>query len=292
MKKSSMPIQRGFTLIELVMVIVILGAIGSMVSVFMRGPIDAYIASGRRAALTDLADTTVRRMARDLRTALPNSVRAINNQCFDFIPTKTGGRYRAADIAAGDGTSLNFAATDNAFNMLGDNAVLPASQRIAVADQIVVYNLGIAGADAYARNNVGTVSAVVPVVGTPPETRITLNPSVQFPLESGSNRFHVVPSAEPVVTYVCVNPSINAAGRGTGILYRFARPAAASYPAAVTCPAIPANTPQLALNVSDCNFVVGGTDLQRNALVSMRLQLTDANETVSLHHEVHVSNTP
>ena len=34
--------QRGFTLIELIMVIVIMGVIGGMVSVFMKSPIDAY----------------------------------------------------------------------------------------------------------------------------------------------------------------------------------------------------------------------------------------------------------
>ena len=31
--------QRGFTLIELIMVIVIMGVVGGMVSVFMKGPI-------------------------------------------------------------------------------------------------------------------------------------------------------------------------------------------------------------------------------------------------------------
>ena len=67
--------QCGFTLIELIMVIVIMGVVGGMVSVFMKGPIDAYISGGRRAALTDTADTTVRRMARDLHKALPNSLR-------------------------------------------------------------------------------------------------------------------------------------------------------------------------------------------------------------------------
>ena len=54
--------QRGFTLVELIMVIVIMGVVGGMVSVFMKGPIDAYISGGRRAALTDTADTAVRRM--------------------------------------------------------------------------------------------------------------------------------------------------------------------------------------------------------------------------------------
>ena len=67
--------QRGFTLVELIMVIVLMGIIGGIMSVFMRGPIDAYFSGARRAALTDVADTTVRRIARDLHRALPNSIR-------------------------------------------------------------------------------------------------------------------------------------------------------------------------------------------------------------------------
>jgi prepilin-type N-terminal cleavage/methylation domain-containing protein len=86
--------QRGFSLIELVMVIVILGVVGATVAVFMRKPVDAYVDTSRRAALSDLADTAVRRIARDVRRALPNSVRNPSNQCIEFIPTRTGGRYR------------------------------------------------------------------------------------------------------------------------------------------------------------------------------------------------------
>src|ERR1035437_8573959 len=90
-KHRPVQLQRGFTLIELVMVIVIMGVIGGMVSVFMKSPIDAYFASARRAALTDVADTVVRRMARDIQRALPNSLRPLNNsQCIAFIPTRTG----------------------------------------------------------------------------------------------------------------------------------------------------------------------------------------------------------
>ena len=264
------PHQRGFTLIELVMVIVILGVIGSMVAVFMRGPIDAYVDSSRRAALTDVADITVRRIARDLRKALPNSVRSPNSQCIEFIPTKTGGRYRADDTTA----ALNFAAADTSFNMLGSNAALPADQRIADQDVVVVYNLGITGSNAYTGSNTALITAAPTEAGTPPETTLTIA-STLFPLASGSSRFHVVPGAERVVSYVCSG----------GNLYR----TTSNTFSPTSCLATGAI---LARNVSACSFDYTGSDLQRNALVNMALQLTDSGETVSLQHQVHVNNTP
>lgn len=271
-----MKAMHGFTLVELVMVIVILGVIGSMVSVFMKGPIDAYFASARRAALTDVADTTLRRMTRDIHRALPNSLRTPGAQCVEFIPTKTGGRYRTTEIAAGDNTSLDFSVVDTTFHMLGSNDALPANQRIVVNDRIVVYNLGIAGADAYTNDNTAIVAAIVDGV----ETSITLNPGRQFPLPSPNNRFHVVPAAEPVVGYVCSGGNLR---RYTHVL-PYAVPAA--------CPTPAGTDPILASNVSSCSFDYNGSDLQRNALIRMTLGLTDSDETVTLQHEVHISNTP
>lgn len=274
-------LQHGFTLVELIMVIVILGIVGGMVAVFMRGPIDAYFASARRAGLTDVADTTVRRMARDIHAALPNSVRTPGNQCVEFIPTKTGGRYRADGAGA-----LNFAAAATNFNELGSNITRPTAQRIVVGDLIVVYNLGIPGADAYVnaslnRSAVTGLGAEVQTgaATTDIETPITIN-ALQYPLPSGSNRFHVVPGGEQVVGYVCNG---NRLFRYTQVL-PYAQPAA--------CPAPTAGTPVIATNVFNCNFNYTGSDLQRNALVRMSLQLTDGGETVSLQHEVHVNNTP
>lgn len=290
--------QRGFTLVELIMVIVIMGVIGGMVSVFMRGPIDAYFASARRAELTDVADTTVRRLARDIRRALPNSLRLPTtgspSVCIDFIPTKTGGRYRLTGAAA---NALVFNAVDTSFNMLGDNAALPAGERIVVNDLIAIYNLGIAGADAYAQENTDRVSAAPVVVagvgGFGPETQITTaGRATPYPLQSGGNRFHVIPAAEQVLSYVCTNVGTNASGNGTGTLFRLAR---ALPQAAAACPlaaAIPAGTPVLAQNVSTCAFVYNGNDLQRNATLQVNLGLTLGNEAVGLFHEIHVDNTP
>jgi MSHA biogenesis protein MshO len=290
--------QRGFTLVELIMVIVIMGVIGGMVSVFMKSPIDAYFDSARRAALTDVADTAVRRMGRDVHRALPNSLRPLaNSTCIEFIPTKTGGRYRADETAAG----LSFSAPpDTSFNMLGDNGALPPDQRIADGDSIVVYNLGIVGSDAYTTGNRATVNGAPVVALAPPETTIAITTTQPvtaptFSLASGGNRFHVVPAAEHTVTYVCAGAG-TVAGDGSGTLYRYVR----DFNAAHSCPATPgevatmvaAGATPLARNVSACSFVYNGTDLQRNATVQIILALTRSNETVGLYHEVHVDNTP
>lgn len=270
--------QRGFTLVELIMVIVLMGVIGGMVAVFMKSPIDAYVASAQRAALTDVADTTMRRIARDIHKALPNSVRnPPSNQCIEFIPTKTGGRYRAVEQALGDDTSLNFSAADATFNMLGLNSAL-TDQAIAPGDLVAVYNLGITGSDAYAGDNTAVVSSVV--AGT--ETTVALAPAKQFPLPSGSNRFHVIPGTEKIVSFVCAN----------GNLYRNANYAyPASIGAATACPTTGGAI--LAKNVG-CTFVYNGSDLQRNGLIQMTITLTDPTslEAVSLYQEVHVDNSP
>lgn len=273
---------QGFTLVELIMVIVLMGVIGGIMSVFMRGPIDAYFSSARRAALTDVADTTVRRIARDLHRALPNSIRP-NATCansLEFIPTKTGGRYRV------DGTNaLTFGASVTTFNMFGDNATfagptfaLPNDQIVAAGDLVVVYSLGIPGADAYAGDNTSPITAVGAAVAG--ETPITITPRV-FTLASGSNRFHVVDANEQIVTYVCNDT--------TSTLYRTAT---ASMTAPNTC-----NTGSIIatnVNCAGTSFAFAPPDLQRNALVTMVLSIQDssATETVNLQHEVHVDNTP
>src|SRR3989339_1345722 len=98
---------KGFTLVEMVMVIVITGIIGGIVAVFLTAPVRQYVDVARRADMTDIADTALRRITRDVRLALPNSVRVAGTcdgttTCFlEFLPAPSGGRYRA-DIDATD----------------------------------------------------------------------------------------------------------------------------------------------------------------------------------------------
>ena len=143
--------QRGFTLIEMIIVIAITGVVGSMVAVFLRTPIESYVAQDRRARLADAADTALRRVTRDLRLALPNSVRVTSTGgvfYLEFLATRSGGRYRAQ----GGGDILDFTVADSSFDVLGPPIAMQAGDRIAV------YNLGIAGADAWAGDTLAAYS--------------------------------------------------------------------------------------------------------------------------------------
>ena len=93
--------QRGFTLVEMIVVIVITGIIGGIVAMFIRAPVQGYVDSARRADMSDVADTALRRLratcARQCRTACVLRIRQISTY-IEFLPTRDGGRYRVTDV--------------------------------------------------------------------------------------------------------------------------------------------------------------------------------------------------
>jgi len=303
--------ERGFTLVEMIMVIVITGIIGGMVAIFIRAPMQGYVDSARRAEMTDIADTALRRITRDLRLALPNSVSVTisggargaggctgNNTCFiEFLPTGSsgcaagatclgGGRYRIA--SGGTNDILDFTVADNSFEVLG---TVPT---FVSGDSVVVYNLGIAGADAYVGLNRSAwrIPKVDPIVN--------IN-SILFPFDSPSHRFHVISTP---VTYVC-NP---VAGGSGGTLTRYWGYAIQpNQPNGVNASnqlldsggAVLANQSRawLATNVSTCSFTYDPLVSTHNGLVTLSLGITESGsgelpETVTLYNAAHVSNTP
>jgi MSHA biogenesis protein MshO len=263
--------QAGVTLIELVTVILITGIVFATVAVFLRKPVEGYFDSTRRAAISDIADTAYRRVTRDLRLALPNSVRVSGNH-LEFLITSGGGRYRAEPDSGGGGNILDFnaAAGDSAFDAIGS---LPA---ITAGDQLVIFNLGtgFASADAYqAANN--NRAAVASVAGS----TITLTAPKRFPFQSPGRRFHVVQHA---VTYEC--------DLAAGVLRRYWN---YGIDAAQATPPTGGSQALLATNVTSCAFTYTANELAlRYGVVTLRLSITQEGETVSLFGQAHVPNIP
>ena len=57
------------------MVIALAGLVAVMISAVLMRPMQGFVDQSRRAELVDLAATALNRMARDVRLAVPNSVR-------------------------------------------------------------------------------------------------------------------------------------------------------------------------------------------------------------------------
>jgi MSHA biogenesis protein MshO len=267
----------GFTLVEMVIAIVITGILGGIVAVFISAPIEGYVASVRRADLTDAADGAFRRIARDVRTALPNSLRATGDavpaNCFEFLPTVGGGRYRAAQSDTATGDILDFSTADASFDVLaGTN--LP--NFAAAPHHAVIYNLGIPGADAYNPADLNRAG----IRNTSTAANIVLTAANQFPFASPGSRFNVIPDFS--VAYSCSG----------GNLIRSTQAIAAAPLAG--CPAIgaPATSEILVGNVAACAFSYVPAVSARNGLLTMTLVLTQAGESVRLYQEVHVNNVP
>lgn len=280
--------QRGITLIELVVVLSLLGIIAAAAAVALRDPVRAYVDSTRRAELTDVADVSLRRMGRDIRLALPNSPRVTESGgtfYLELLLTKTGGRYRTE----GPGDILDFSAADTTFESLsplGAGGHAPEG-----GDILVVHNLfstGSTQANAYTFGQSECTDPLSTECNTAAISNVAGNTitfgSRRFPLSSPGHRFYVV---EGPVTYACTPGAPDSNGNGTGSFRR-----TANYTIDADQPT-PDGGDLLAANVTGCQITYTPLVLnQRLGLVTMQLQLTLGNESVTLYHEVHVSNVP
>lgn len=263
--------EKGFTLVELITVIVLVGILGTMSVAFITKPIEGYMALSRRAELVDAADNALRRMQRDIRQALPNSVRiGAGGLSLEILHTSDGGRYRGQ----GPGDVLDFSnPADVAFDVLGDLQAAPPA-----GSELVIYNLSATASSGNAYQN-------------PADNRFTINsgassvghlqfvpkvPAASFPRSSPYQRFFVV---DGPVSYVC-DPAAHTLTRYDG--YAIAPVPTLGAGALVT------------RHVQSCNFTYQPGTSQRAGLVTLNLTLEDAPsaERVTLLEQVHVLNSP
>ena len=276
-------LQRGFTLIEMVLVIVVGGIVAAMTVSILTLPINAYVDSARRATLTDVAESALRRMQRDIRRALPNSIRiSSDGQSLELLHIVDGGRYRAklavdasGALISGGGNILDFTLNDTSFAVLGTLQNFDNITR--GSDRIVIYPLDASSASyAYTVAN----STVTDVASTADNLEFA---ALQFPLASPQQRFFVI---DTPVTYRC---DTSAGIPENRVLIRYQ-----DYNIQEVQPEPPSSGEAVQANyLSNCQFSYSSGSSSRAGLVTVELTLSDdAGESVRLIHQVHVDNQP
>jgi MSHA biogenesis protein MshO len=287
---------RGFTLVELIVVMVITGVLAAGLVVFLRPAFSSYINVVNRADMTDLADTAMRSMLRDVRLAVPNSIRSPstvphNTRCFEAIPTSTGGRYRSADdIEHAGAAPVDTSTTTTIFDVVSPLSTVPAA-----GDWVVIANQNTKdvyqGVNRKAIASMEAIPIAVPAFG---QHRIKLAAPLQFPIGYDGNRFVVVPNSQQAVFYSCVNPGVDTNGNGTGTLYRHAGYGFNATIPNEQCPAANIATPIVASKVAQCVFRFDPNPgaIQGAGYLELQLQLMKNFESVNLIFGAHIDNLP
>jgi MSHA biogenesis protein MshO len=254
----------GFTLVELVIVIVVMAIIGGISVTFIKNSVLAYVNSEAYYELADRADIALRRMSRDIRNALPNSVWVSGDGLYvEFIPIKAGGRYKQ--------DSLDFVTPNASFTVLSDAVTVSAG------DQLVIYNLGIEGADAYAGNTVRALTST----GT--TTTLAFSGSA-FPLPSPASRFYVVNGA---VIYAC-----DLANKRLLMYSNIAIPTSSQATAQHPTSFAGLNASIVAEDVTGCSFTYSTGVMQHSGVITAQLELTKRGGVVRLLNLINVVNSP
>jgi MSHA biogenesis protein MshO len=247
-----------------------------------------YTSQTRRAMLVDAADSALRFIGRDLRAALPNSVRVSASgsvTALELLATADGARYQDSGPLSNPALALDLTAADGAFatTVPFTQVTLPWTSN---AYFLSIYNVGVPGADAYQMANVITPAGTTITISagaTANQDLVTLSPAFQFAFGSPGQRVFLVSGP---VTYLC-DTSAATLTRYSSYTIASAQPASA---AALT--AAGASAALVASNVAGCQFVLSAGTAQRNALATLTLQISQSGESVQLLHQVQVVNAP
>jgi MSHA biogenesis protein MshO len=284
-------ITAGFTLVEMIIVIVISGIIAVILATIIRGPIQGVDNQIRRAELVDMAESALRRMTRDVRAALPNSVRITSNAagsgdvtcpngahtiCYlEILHTVDGGRYRVGPPGAA-ANIFQFGVPDTDFDVIG---TLPNFGNYTVnTSSLVVNNQTTTGTqyNAYFGDN----RTLLTSPGTTASHISMVSKNFAATLASTRQRFLIV---DTPITYRCDTT--------TGRLERYQ-----NYAIAAAQPTPPAGTPARVGNlIAGCRFAYQSGASATAGLVTMELTVRDdtiSSDRVRLLHQVHVYNIP
>ncbi|HEY1889882.1 MAG TPA: prepilin-type N-terminal cleavage/methylation domain-containing protein [Steroidobacteraceae bacterium] len=296
------PRAAGFTLVELIVVIVVTAIVASFMVLFLDAPVQSYFAQTRRSDLVDSANRITRAVTADARTALPNSMRVnAARTALELLSTTGVARYYGqgdksppAPPPPQAGEELTIGTPASTFGTLES---FTAQARSYQAPYLSIGNLGATPYNAYnSANGVMTPATTVVTVGPNPslappppfvaaENQVTLSAQMTFKAAGAPATQPSVHNAYLVsgpVSYVCNsnprNPSAGTVMRYSGYAVRAAQPV----------PPAGGSSALIAHDVSACtiSIVAAPAGYAYGQLAILDVTLTSNGETLQVFFEM------
>lgn len=272
---------KGFTLVELITVIIVLGVVSVGISGFIRTGVDIYSDVTERDQLLGESRFVIERINRELRMAIPNSVRVAENpagtiQCIEFVPSAWVSFYTSLSVVPDTSTSATIVEFANN----------PVGFQLAAGDFAVVYPTD--NADVYDINEGkrrlisacsddgdGDCSTADDSGGT-----AVLTIDAPFADHSPASRLYI---ARQTVSY-CAN--------STGQIYHNQGNITTSQTIYTTGTLMAENLQNDFSNTNQLPFSVYAATLSRNSLVHILLAFENNEEIINYSTEIHIPNVP
>ena len=273
--------QQGFSLVELVAVIIILGVLAVATTQYIIFGTEVYVSSNLRQQKLSESRFLVERLTRELRGAIPNSIRIATNgatqTCIEFVPIKASGAYRTDASAVLAPIIPN--AIGNAIDVISWN-----TNQYAQGDRMYIY--ATETTDIYgASTKVHQIDSITD--NGDPEYQIGFASNISFAEDSPINRYF---TADRSVSFCLINNN----STNSRDVYRFED---TSFSASQT---LPLSTTGILMAEgltnslsSESPFEYTAGVLTQNSVVSLYLEFeADEGENMFYNHEVHIPNVP
>lgn len=270
---------RGFTLIELIIVIILLGIMGTFVFNYVGFSAQIYSDATAREQLISQSRFAMERLTAELRNALPRSVRvSADKKCLEYMPIITSSQYLDIPRTPTDTSSLR-----------GFAPVVPAGQSL-VGKYLVVG--AVKSSDIYGVSDLRR-KEITAVTSNDVEIEIEFSGTAHFTGSSPAQRYYV--TNHPVSW--CYNQITQELWRFSGYGLNASTPTlmvlqnGGSIQAEVMATGM---TNNLTLPIPEYPFLVDEATLVRTSLIQLDWRFTHprTDESIQLLHEVHIANVP
>jgi len=262
--------QSGFTLVELIITIVLIGIIGVGATRFITASVSGYVDTAQRQQLATAGLIAAEKVSRELRNALPNSIRPRSGQnfpdsCLEYIPIEAGTEYIDIPLEA-ESAELTALAPDIALSSGMKFSVYPMSNA-SLYDSPVV--------------NLGPISPGFASLASSADDSviITLNSAHRFITDSPTRRLYVVSDKRAY----CFDGDKLYHYAGYTSYETDGRPASASRTVLLD---------QVGGSGSSSVFDYLPASLVRNAVVNFRFTLNGPGHSWLTEQEVQIRNVP